>query len=185
MIAAPLCSTASDYCESYTVNPESTSTFEVPTNEMDVTQAQAPTMPIFDVGSESFIHPNLSEAFAQIAKLKGLEEDWDSYGAEAMSESAITIAQNFLFKAQMQPEVAEALKYDDIRAQPSCVAPLNNGGVQLEWDGFNTAIEVEISPDGQFDYLFSKGRGSARKFTAVNEAQEADILKHICSVVVW
>ncbi len=45
-------------------------------------------------------------------------------------------------------------------ALPWTVAPLANGGVQLEWKGPEGALEVEISPDGRLGYLLEVGQGA-------------------------
>ncbi len=56
------------------------------------------------------------------------------------------------------------------RIVPACVAPLDDGGVQIEWSGTNAEIEVEIGPDAALSYLLANGIGPERAFEEVESA---------------
>ena len=49
-------------------------------------------------------------------------------------------------------------------AVPYTVVPLSGGGVQIERRSDAGAIEVEVGPEGAFDYLLIKGTGASREF---------------------
>jgi len=64
-----------------------------------------------------------------------LEDNWDSYGAEAFSKDLIA---NILNVVDLLP--------DDIEIKSPWVVP-GPGGVQLEWDNGKKELEVEIRED--------------------------------------
>lgn len=65
-------------------------------------------------------------------RLLALEENWDSYGGQAIRREAVDAA------IRLRAAVA---------TEPSFV-PMSNGGVQVEWHRQGFDIELEISPDG-------------------------------------
>ena len=63
-----------------------------------------------------------------------LTANWDSYGAEPITEEAIDVARTF---TKRRPRKVTA------------IVPLSDGGIQVEWlDGANE-VETEIDPEGQ------------------------------------
>jgi hypothetical protein len=78
----------------------------------------------------------------QLQEFAALEPDWNAHGAKRIAPSAIQHAIDLVRR------VADATHIG-----PDFVAPLANGGVQLEWDGDDAAIEVEVHPDDRFSYL--------------------------------
>jgi hypothetical protein len=47
---------------------------------------------------------------------------------------------------------------------PYAVAPVSDGGVQLEWRSSPLEIEVEVGPLGELGYLLIDGRVAERRF---------------------
>ncbi len=82
--------------------------------------------------SITWLHPGDPN---RLDEFKSLEEDWDSYGADPISPKAIVTAKNLLRTC----------------SRPDFIAPLADGGVQLEWEcpDINRGAEVEISAEGK------------------------------------
>ena len=62
--------------------------------------------------------------------LRGLKENWNSYGSPPITETAIEAMSNFY------------------------VVPANDGGIQLEAHFGGKDFELEISPDGKMKAMF-------------------------------
>ena len=82
----------------------------------------------------------------RIEYLSKLEPDWDGYGAKAISEDAI---------AQCQQILAETAQVPRHRLLQLFIAPLSNGGLELEWDSpSGNELMTVIPPDeGPLEYL--------------------------------
>lgn len=95
----------------------------------------------------------------RLSQLARLEHDWDSYGADPISAEAMRQAQRFLIL--LEEILGDALG-EMIR--PHSVAPLADGGLQLEWRSSNSAVEFEFGPQGEIGYLLVKGSEPNRTF---------------------
>ena len=73
---------------------------------------------------------------ARLTELADLEQDWDGYGAMAMSPVALNVASHLIDNLLGLP------------LPPPELVPVPNGGVQLEWDGETVEVDLEIRPDG-------------------------------------
>ena len=119
--------------------------------------------------------PNPTSIAATLQKIAGfadLEPDWDSYGGERSS-----------------PVVrAEAMRWVEIvadlfgtragdAAQPYAVAPLADGGVQVEWRGPKGSVELEIAPAGEFGYVFVPDNPSGSPVEEVETASWSVVLR--------
>jgi hypothetical protein len=74
--------------------------------------------------------------------LRLLEKDWDSYGADKISESAITTAESFL-------KLFEALSFS-----PPAIVPTSDGGIALEWHTKSNSLEIFISAKGKLESFY-------------------------------
>lgn len=95
------------------------------------------------------------ETLDEIARL---EDDWDSYGARKPTAAAISNAHVLL--GQLWDDLGYRV---DERATPWALAPLADGGVQYEWRGGETAIEVEIDPNSGLHYLVERQEQTVSK----------------------
>lgn len=86
-------------------------------------------------------------ALKTLDEISKLSEDWDSYGAAPPTAPAISAAYRLVWR------VAEQFADGVAHAVPWVIAPLADGGIQVEWRGEGDAIEVEIAPDGSIGYL--------------------------------
>ncbi len=141
-----------------------------------LTPTQMPNLQAVSVSRETKFYsssPNpkisLTSIFERLKELAQLEADWDSYGAKAIS--SVALVKVF--------EVLEALKERFVKVKeplPQFIAPLADGGLQLEWNGQQGDIEVEIYPDGDLGYVLIEGQGTTRKFQEKNQVSLDEVL---------
>ena len=87
-------------------------------------------------GEEQSIDPVLpwwADVVERLVELRNLPPNWDGYGAEPLSVDAATRAAGFL--------AAVAMSFKG--APEPFIAPIHEG-VQIEWDGPDYAIEIEL-----------------------------------------
>jgi hypothetical protein len=84
--------------------------------------------------------PWVRDAFATIERLSGLQAGWDGYRSPRVSNAAVMGAMRVL---------------DFIASWPLAphIAPVPNGGLQIEWSARDRALEIEILPDGSAAFL--------------------------------
>jgi hypothetical protein len=101
----------------------------------------------------------LQPALQQLAEIAALPRDWDSYGALSPASQALAAAYALLFELHEQfgRQVQE-------RVRPYMIAPIAHGGLQLEWRGKQSQIEVEIAPNGALGYLLIRSMDGERTF---------------------
>lgn len=93
----------------------------------------------------------------QLDALRSLGADWDSYGGAPISDKALSIARAILTDLSFQP-------VDPAFVVPFHIAPVPNGGLQIEWrraDG-SGSLELWIDPDGRVDALIDRPFGEPR-----------------------
>ncbi len=118
--------------------------------------------------------PCLADSLSRLIQFRNLKQNWDSYGAGHVSSIAIESAITMLYS--IQEELYSSI---DDRIVPMCVAPLDHGGVQMEWSGSRAEIEVEIGPDASLSYLLIRGSGIGRVFEELNQATLEDTLNKV------
>ena len=114
---------------------------------------------------------SLAPIFERLKELAQLKADWDSYGAEPVSSVALVATFELLdaVKERLSRKVRESL--------PQFIAPLADGGLQLEWKGQRGDIEVKIDPIGNFSYVLLEGQETNRKFQEKARASLEEVLK--------
>jgi hypothetical protein len=128
------------------------------------------------------VHHDMQTALAPIVQrivgFAELERDWDSYGASPPTVVAIEAAARCLqvLVNAVAPEVGE-------KALPFWVAPVPNGGVQIEWRGSKAALEVEIGPAGQLGFLYEEDQDSGASYEEGNYVSLSDLLPRLRRVV--
>lgn len=136
-----------------------------------------------DSTTERDIPPCLGHALVRLEQFRQLLPNWDSYGAAEISDKAIDVARDLLYQAQEDfSSLLEESGEEDF-LKPNAVAPLNGGGVQLEWSGSAAEMEVEISPDGQLALLFVEGRGAEKAYFENNKATVSEIMVRLAHVL--
>lgn len=114
----------------------------------------------------------------KLLEISQTESDWDSYGAQPTSLTAVRKAEELF--TQIAKEFYPA-KGDKLR--PYDIAPLTNGGVQLEWRGLHSALEVEVHAEARFRYLLVQGQGEHRQFQESEGASAEEIARLLSGVI--
>jgi hypothetical protein len=83
----------------------------------------------------------LQQPIDQLLGFRSLPPDWDSYGSRPIDDRAITCGLVLLLQAE--GEMAHAPH----------VCPVPGGGVQLEWQVGQRALELEVLPKGSVEFL--------------------------------
>jgi hypothetical protein len=120
----------------------------------------------------------LQSARESLDEIARLPDDWDSYGAARPSASAISRAH--LLLASLWEDLAESADDDTI---PWAIAPLADGGVQLEWRGPHEAIEVEIDSRGSLNYLVERDETTIGRSDPAMGAAAEEVLAQIRRVL--
>jgi len=89
-----------------------------------------------------------AEAYQRAIALKNLHDGWDYRGGKPPTPEVINRALTYIgWAAELRLPALGA----------PFVAPLSEGGVQLEWDHGDRHVEVEITPDGVAKYTIVAG----------------------------
>lgn len=120
---------------------------------------------------------NITPSIERIAEIARLEPDWDSYRAAPPADAAVDGAYELLL-------VLNRVYGPSLKAgiQPRHIAPLGDGGIQLEWKGTQSELEVQISPSGTSGYLLTQMRGTERSFEEADEVPLSKIIQLIVDV---
>ena len=98
--------------------------------------------------------PEMAAAFRQIDALARLPENWDSYGGRSIQANAVESARsvlNLLSEASLDRPEAPTTPYH--------IAPMPNGGLQIEWRHQRKSFELWIDPAGTLSALVADGIG--------------------------
>lgn len=103
---------------------------------------------------------NLSwdEALGRLEELSRLPANWDSYDADPISKNALDRARELLLtlRAALEESLGDAFI-------PVNIAPIADGGVQLEWEQGGSYLEVELSTESEIGYLQAEGGKTNRR----------------------
>ena len=125
-----------------------------------------------------FFVPCLRETVRQLNRLTALPENWNSYGADPITGASVRVACQLLL--DVQNALLELLG-EQIR--PDNVAPLDDGGVQMEWEGTRGEIEVEIGGNGSLGYLLIERFGGERHFMEASDVGTREVVERIGGVL--
>jgi len=120
----------------------------------------------------------LGPTWQRLVQLSRLEPDWNSYGAEPMSGRAIHAARGLL--ELMRESLGDLLGE---RIRPYAVAPVSDGGIQLEWKGTKEDLEVEVGPQDGLSYLLVEGEAPDRHFVEQDAASSSDVIQVLARVL--
>jgi hypothetical protein len=120
----------------------------------------------------------LATACQRLAELAVLEADWDSYGADPPTDLAIMTARQVL-----QAVAKRLVSAAGADPAPYFIAPVPTGGVQLEWTGPASEIEVEVGPEGALGYLLVRREGDAETEQVEARVSPADVVEAVAGVL--
>jgi hypothetical protein len=96
-------------------------------------------------------------ALVRLEELRALDPDWDSYGARAVAPIALDQARRLI-------GAVEESYSGQGSAEPDFIAPVANGGLQIEWCGPRGQLELEIGPGGEIGYLVVRPEAGAERY---------------------
>lgn len=123
-------------------------------------------------------HRNLEPAMERIGELASLDDDWDGEEAVKPTSRAIATAYQLIFCV-----TAPAFRPSRPALSPSTSAPISDGGIQVEWDGDQDRIEVQVNPDGSLGYLIIRRVGEALEYEESDHAMLGDVVALIHEIV--
>jgi len=101
----------------------------------------------------------LRQARVDLAGLRSLVENWDTYGGHPPTEMALASAGALLDYIEWALGVVTRE-----RTQPYFVGPLPNGGVTIEWRNGPEQLGIDVEPTGQFGYILVEETPAGRRF---------------------
>lgn len=125
------------------------------------------------------IAPRLDATIKRIAQFADLEPDWDSYGGDPPSTVAREEAARWV---EIVADLFGSRAGDS--AVPYSVAPLADGGVQLEWRGRNGVVELEVGPAAELGYLFLVNAEDGAWAEEGDDASWSDMLRRLLRALV-
>jgi len=81
----------------------------------------------------------------QLDAMRNLRANWDGYNADPPSAEVLDVAMEFV---RLLTAFRGAVPSDDIGVYPG-----RAGGVQVSWEDPKTRHELDIEPDGTWDFL--------------------------------
>jgi hypothetical protein len=106
-----------------------------------------------------------------------LEPNWDSYDAATISPIAIQAA------ADLIDLIARRLGAFGAVAAPFAVIPIADGGIQIEWKGAISSIEVEIGPNARLSCLVVEDSAGGPRFEELPDASESEVRRRIARTI--
>jgi hypothetical protein len=111
--------------------------------------------------------------------MKNFEDNWDSYGSQAPSDRAVTVAGNLVWNV-----IARCFAASGNKAIPYSIVPLSGAGLQMEWRGNTDSVEVEVGPNGVFGYLLTRNEASPERYREEHDdVSEGEILRLVASAI--
>jgi hypothetical protein len=108
---------------------------------------------------------------ARLAQLRMLGGDWDGEGGKPISVFTISKAIRLFphIVSKFYREVGEGVR-------PYDVAPMSDGGIQLEWHGSGGILELEVHPNDGYGYLLIEGSGENRRFEESDRITDVQVI---------
>lgn len=108
--------------------------------------------------------PRILAAIERLYAIKGLEEGWDSYGGKVLDQTIVASVLRFLFLSHH-------------RGIPSPrLSPLGSGGIGLHWETHASELDLDIQPDGTFEFVLENLATAEIKEHVVNTPVEAELI---------
>jgi hypothetical protein len=101
--------------------------------------------------------------------------DWDDAGAATIAADTIMRAKRLV------RDIFANISHSE--GEPYYIGPIPNGGIQTEWRGDADSIEVEIRPDGGFDYLLVRGYASQPNIVHRRDVPSDEIVRLVSEIL--
>jgi hypothetical protein len=110
----------------------------------------------------------------RLSELLALEDDWDSYGGKPPSATAVLLAGRLTQRAY--DRYGEA-------ALPTSISPLAYGGVEVEWEGVDALLALDVSPEGNLGTMLRQGTGPDAVYEEADDLGWDDVVNSIGRVL--
>jgi hypothetical protein len=117
-------------------------------------------------------------AHERLIELSRLPANWDSYDADPPTPAAIATAAALIAAVD-----EDRLRLTGQHTQPWMIAPVPDGGVQVEWMASPRKIEVFIDPAGGMHYLIIDRSHAVPEYTEVHDVDFAHVRSSIDSIL--
>ena len=109
----------------------------------------------------------------RLDELAQLRDDWDSYGGLAPTEPALAAGR--ALATEVGGRLGEVVGE---KTGPYNIAPLADGGIQVEWRRGRDALEVWvwISPEGTLGYLLVEDHAGEARYSEADEVAWSSLL---------
>ncbi len=110
----------------------------------------------------------------QLDAMRNLRANWDGYNADPPSPEVLEVAKEFV---RLLTAFRGTRSTDDIRVHPG-----RAGGVQVSWEDARAEHELDIEPDGTWDFLHidrTTGKMTERKFAPTTQLIHPGVLEEI------
>jgi hypothetical protein len=91
-----------------------------------------------------------------IAALRGLPQNWNSYGSAPVSDDTVGTALRFIAGSDFPPQLSAPR-----------VMPIGGGGIQLAWDYAGREVEVVIDAESGCELLLAQGDDTVAEVAGV------------------
>ncbi len=121
----------------------------------------------------------MSAVEQRLHELLALPANWDSYDADQITPHAIYVASSVVKQA-----LGEYPLSNDPGDISINIVPLNDGGVQIEWDGPHGRLDVEVDPEEYtFNFLLIRPDGSPDRFEERHGVSSEDVLEALGEIL--
>jgi hypothetical protein len=116
--------------------------------------------------------PALRGVMEQLEQIATLEPDWDSYGAQRPSQTAIEQARHLIETVAMK-----LINHLGAEAIADWVGPLPNGGIEVDWEVRGKDFSIDVNTDGSLHYIIVDRRIDPPKYeTEQRNVTVADVV---------
>lgn len=122
--------------------------------------------------------PSLLPSLHRIAEIASLKPNWDGEDADPPTSAAVAAA---CLLIEAVAEHRERLGRHLV--PPLTSSPIADGGLQIEWRGPRSRIDVQANPDGSYGYLVKSGQGNSSRYEEADNISLETILSLIDRVL--
>jgi hypothetical protein len=115
--------------------------------------------------------PSLLPALSRIVEMAKLAANWDGEDGAPPTAEAVAAA-CFLIEAAAEHRQRQG----HVGVPPTTSSPIPDGGLQIEWRGATSRIDVQANPDGSLGYLVKWGSDAAASYEEANSASLETVL---------
>ncbi len=117
------------------------------------------------------VPPSLLPALSRIVEMAKLGADWDGEDGDPPTAEAVAAA-CFLIEAVAEHRQQQGY----VGIPPTTSSPIPDGGLQVEWRGPTSRIDIQANADGSFGYLVKWDLGAVGRYEEAETASLETVL---------